>query len=230
MSDGVLGLAAQAVGDAGPSVGYAFKLRTLLADRYTAQAANISMTDEGVPREDVTTGAARLPGVLTRDQPNALLLLEGVNDLNASRDAAIPTVKAGLTAMVRQASRQGVTVFLATLLPQRPGGQRAFAPTSIPPANVEIRAIAAMEGAVLVDLFAAFDGQTATLIGPDGLHPNESGYQHMAETFFVSIRDRLELKTSNFEFGIKNPEWANRVRIPNSKFQIPNFAVRPPER
>jgi lysophospholipase L1-like esterase len=227
MSDGVLGLAPQAVGDAGPSVGYAFKLRTLLADRYTAQAQAISMTDEGVPREDVTTGAARLPGVLTLDQPNALLLLEGVNDLNAGHDAAIPTVKAGLTAMVRQANSRGVTVFLATLLPQRPGGQRAFAPASIQPANVEIRAIAAREGAVLVDLFAAFDGQTGTLLGPDGLHPNDAGYQKMAEVFFEAIRDRLEVKTSNLEFGMRNLEWSNRVRIPHSAFRIPNF-VGPP--
>src|SRR5206468_11799999 len=35
MSDGVLGLAPQTLGDPGPPVGYAYKLRALLADRYT---------------------------------------------------------------------------------------------------------------------------------------------------------------------------------------------------
>ena len=31
------------------------------------------------------------------------------------------------------------------------------------------------------------------LIGFDGLHPNEAGYQRMAETFYAEIRRRLEL-------------------------------------
>src|SRR5207237_520067 len=99
--------------------------------RYTAQS--ISMTDEGVPGEDVTKGAARLPAVLARDLPEVLLLLEGVNDLNGGHDAAIPTVKARLTDMVRQARGRGLPVFLATLIPQRPPGERAKAPESIPP-------------------------------------------------------------------------------------------------
>jgi len=203
MSDGVLGLRPQAVGDPGPAVGYAYKLRTLLAARYTAQT--ISMTDEGVPGENVTMGAARMPGVLTRDQPEAVLLLEGVNDLNGGHDAAIPTVRARLTDMVRQARGRGLPVFLGTLLPQRPGGQKAYAPESIPPANTAIREIAQTEGATLVDLFAAFDGQTATLIGSDGLHPNESGYQKMAQVFFDAIRARLELQSLNSGFALPTP-------------------------
>jgi lysophospholipase L1-like esterase len=221
MSDGVLGLAPQTVGDPGPPVGYAYKLRTLLASRYTTQ--NISMTDEGVPGETVSMGAARLPGVLTRDQPDVILLLEGVNDLNNGHDAAIPPVKAGLTDMVRQAHRRGLTVFLATLLPQQPPDMRAKAPESIVPANVEIRNVASAEGAVLVDLYAAFDGQATALIGPDGLHPNETGYQKMADVFFAAIRDRLELNPSNvdLEFGMWNCERYPPLHIPNSRFPIP---------
>ena len=219
ISDGVLGLAPKAVGDPGPPVGYAFKLRTLLANRYTAQT--ISMTDEGMPGESVTMGVTRLPGVLTRDQPEALLLLEGVNDLNGGMDAAIPIVINNLRTMVREARGRGMAVFLATLLPERPPGQRTGGAASIPPANARIRALAAAEGATLVDLFAAFDGQTGTLLGPDGLHPNDAGYQKMAEVFFDAIRDRLELKTSisgvwNQESGMGEPDAHSKFRIPNS--------------
>jgi lysophospholipase L1-like esterase len=46
---------------------------------------------------------------------------------------------------------------------------------------------------VLVDLYQVFDGQTDSLLGPDGLHPNDAGYHKMAETFFTAIRDRLEV-------------------------------------
>jgi lysophospholipase L1-like esterase len=199
MSDGVLGFAPFALGDPGPAVGYAFKLRTLLVDRYTAQT--ISVTDEGVGGETVirhspssrSVGVERLPGVLNRDAPEVLLLLEGVNDLNGGDDDTLAAVMNGLRSMVRLARGRGITVFLGTLLPQRPGGFRAFSPGAIVPANNLIRSIAASEGAVLVDLFQAFDGQTATLLGPDGLHPNDAGYQKMAETFFTAIRARLEV-------------------------------------
>jgi len=225
MSDGVLGLAPQSVGDAGPAVGYAYKLRALLATRYTAQT--ISMTDEGKPSEEVSMGTVRLPGVLTADQPEVVLLLEGVNDLNNGQDAAIPTVKKGLTDMVRTARGRGLTVFLATLLPQRPGGLRAHAPASIVAANAEIRNVANTEGAVLVDLYAAFDGQTSTLIGPDGLHPNESGYQKMADMFFAAITMRLETKTSNLEFGIRNLEFANGSSIASSNSRSSIAAATP---
>jgi hypothetical protein len=46
---------------------------------------------------------------------------------------------------------------------------------------------------VLVDLYPVFEGNLDTLLGPDGLHPTEAGYQKMAETFFATIRERLEV-------------------------------------
>jgi lysophospholipase L1-like esterase len=205
MSDGVLGFAPLAVGDPGPPVGYAFKLRSLLAARYTGQ--EFSVTDEGVGGENIARGTARLPGVLSRDAPEVLLLLEGVNDLNGGRDAAIPGVVDGLRTMVRVARGQGIVVFLGTLLPQRPGGFRAFAPGSIVPANNLIRSMAVAEGAVLVDLYQTFDGQTDTLLGADGLHPNDAGYQKMAETFFTAIGARLEIPPTS---SLSGHDWRPR--------------------
>jgi len=190
LSDGVLGFAPFGLGDPGPPVGYAFKLRTLLADRYTAQS--ISMTDEGVPGEGINAGLARLPGVLSRDAPEVLLLWEGVNDLAGGRIAAIATVANGLRSMVRTARGRGAIVFLATLLPQRPGGRRATAPELIAPVNEQIRAIAVAEGAALVDVNQAFTGDLGTLLGEDGLHPTEAGYEKVANTFFTAIQARLE--------------------------------------
>ena len=198
MSDGVLGLLPSAVGDPGPAVGYAYKLRALLVNRYTAQTFNV--TDEGIGGETVirraptqkSVGVERLPGVLSRDLPEALLLLEGVNDLNGGDDATELETVNGLRSMVRLARGRGVMVFIATLLPQRRGAFRAYSPDAIVPTNNMIRSMAAAEGAVLVDLYPAFDGKTDTLLGPDGLHPNDAGYQTMADTFFTAIRGRLE--------------------------------------
>ena len=191
MSDGVLGFAPFAVGDPGPSVGYAFKLKTLLEQRYPAQT--ITMTDEGVPSEMITSGVARLPTVLGRDAPEVVMLFEGINDLNTSRNAAIPVVVNALRSMVRTTRGLGMTPLVATFLPQRRGGQRAFAVDTIVPANDQVRAMAAAEGAGLVDLYEAFGANIDTLIGSDGLHPTEAGYQKIAETFFGVIRSRFEL-------------------------------------
>jgi len=201
MSDGVLGLTAlsSAPGDPGPVVGYAYKLRQLLRDRYTAQT--ITMTDEGCPGETVSTptppncpgGIYRMPTALSRDRPQAVLLLEGINDLNGSGGDAISTVVNGLRTMVRQARGSGLPVFIATLPPEGNGFRaRDGAKVAIPPTNEQIKFMASTEGAFVVDLFAAFDGKTDTLIGPDGLHPNDAGYAVMAQTFFDVIKTRLE--------------------------------------
>ena len=63
-----------------PPLSYPADVLTLLAGRYTTQ--RLSVLDEGVPGEKVSEGRFRLPRVLTSDRPDALLLLEGVNDLN----------------------------------------------------------------------------------------------------------------------------------------------------
>jgi hypothetical protein len=60
--------------------------------------------------------------------------------------------------------------------------------------DAQIRSLVAAEEAVLVDLFPLCEGKIDTLIGPDGLHPTQEGYQAMAEAFFAAIRERLELR------------------------------------
>jgi lysophospholipase L1-like esterase len=163
-----------------------------LSQRYPAQT--IDMYDDGLGGERVQPdGVLRLPGVLNNRTPQALLLQEGANDLNALGDAAIPGVISGLRVMIREARGRGVFVFLGTLLPQRPGGRNALAPASIIPANAQIRALAATEGAFLVDLYAAFGGSPDPLIDADGLHATAAGYQRIASTFFTAIQSRFEV-------------------------------------
>jgi len=98
--------------------------------------------------------------------------------------------------MIRDAQSRKIRVFVGTLLPEDRCGCRAFdfvdGRDDIVTANDQIRAMAASEGAFLVDLHQGFAGQTATLLSFDGLHPNEAGYAKMAEMFFDAIRQRLE--------------------------------------
>jgi lysophospholipase L1-like esterase len=173
---------------------YPRKLQTLLAERYPMQS--ISVVNEGVADEEVHAGAENLSRVLTTDAPEVLLLQEGVNTLNTGQTAAIPVIVDTLRAMIREARSRGIMVFVGTLLPQRTGGCRAYdlldETDDVIAANVQIRTMVGDEGAVLVDLYEAFAGHTAILLGEDGLHPSAAGYQEMAEAFFAAIVRRLE--------------------------------------
>ena len=159
------------------------------------------MLDEGVSGEKVSEGRFRLPRVLTSDRPDALLLLEGVNDLNENGVDGITRAINGLQAMVRNARDNGVVVFLATIPPQRPGGLRAYSPALVEPLNDRIRALAPQEGAVLVDVYRDFNGDIVGLLQDDGLHPNAAGYLRVAQSFFAAIRTTLEVVPPPSAFG-----------------------------
>jgi lysophospholipase L1-like esterase len=169
---------------------YPTKLQDRLAQRYTDQTPVV--VNEGVPGETTAAAIARLPGVLTVHQAEVLLLQEGANNVNSNDPASIPPLIRDLRTMIRTARDRGVRVFLGTLLPQRTGACRAYAPTLIEPANTQIRSLAAAEGATLVDLYQPFIGQLDALLGADGLHPNEAGYEQMAQTFLDVVQHELE--------------------------------------
>jgi hypothetical protein len=160
-----------------PPGSYPYLLETMLRARYTAQTSTIVVLDEGYGGEKVADGLARFGNTINLDAPvGAVLLIEGINDLNAASvigpaSAAIPTVVDGL--------------------PARQGG-KVGDPSVIPLANDRIRAMAAAEGAILVDLYQALGGVPDPWIGPDGLHPSKVGLEKIAQTFFDAIRARFE--------------------------------------
>jgi lysophospholipase L1-like esterase len=66
-----------------------------------------------------------------------------------------------------------------------------------------IRALATSENVPLADVYAAFGSDAPTLIGFDGLHPNSSGYQRIADTFLTAIKSSLETPRSAGSQAIK---------------------------
>ena len=181
---------------------YPGSLESMLKAHYTTQAQSISVKNEGCSGEKAVGasvcgggGVVRLPGVLIADNPQALLLLEGANDLSGGDSTAIASLTDALRTMVRQARSRGIVVFLSTLTPVRqngtpPRGNGGFLLT--PPANDQIKFVAISEGAILVDSFAGFGSSPDPFIGPDGLHPTLDGYQKLAQIFFGAIGTSLE--------------------------------------
>ena len=170
---------------------YPAYLQQLLAAMYTTQS--ITVANEGRSGEWAQDGQFRLPLTLDRSQPpaQALLLLEGVNDLSALGASGVSRAEAAIEAMARAGRSRKLRVFLATLPPQRPGGARAGSADLVPELNRRIRIIARGEGAVLVDLELIF-GTNYDLLSEDGLHPTSEGYRVIASAFFDAVRQDLE--------------------------------------
>lgn len=174
------------------SASYPFKLEMLLKDRYRTQ--DVTVGNDGVPGEQAYEAAQRrFRSMLRVHNPEAVLLMEGSNDLFFFQDEAFERALPALEEMVADAQENGSKVFLATIPPQRPNGtrNRGAVAALIPAFNKEIRALAQRTNATLVDIEPVILADM-TLIGDDDLHLTERGYQVMAETFFKVIRDTLE--------------------------------------
>lgn len=176
------------------AIGYPAMLQALLAERYRGQT--LTVLSHAAAAEEAESRRADFARVLTAAAPDVVLLQEGVNTLNRLHAEGIPIVVSALRDMIREAHSRGMIVFVGTLLPQRQGGCRAhdYADDTddIVQANVQLRTMVGQERALLVDLYEAFNGKTARLLGEDGLHPSLLGYQTIADAFFAAIRSHLE--------------------------------------
>ena len=169
---------------------YTVLLQKRLASRYTAQTPIV--WNEGAGGEFTTQGLIRLRPLLQQFRPEVLLLMEGTNDLlDGSRGA--DTAIVNLRQMIAVAKSMNVQVALATVPPQRPNGlrNRGAVAAIIPSFNDRIRALAASEGVVLVDVYAGMK-DNLNLIGMDDLHPTELGYSVMADVFYEAIMRAFE--------------------------------------
>ncbi len=185
----------------GPTHSYPFKLNDMLASRFRSQT--ITVINDGHPGETASLkwapldgrpiGEIRLPDALRLYSPSVLLLMEGANDLFFGHDAAVFDAAAALDRMVDEAQRRGIEVFIATIPPQRVGGNRTSVAQHIPALNDEIRALAARRGATLVDIFAALNQNLNLYIGQDDLHPTDAGFTAIADTFYAAIRAKLDV-------------------------------------
>jgi lysophospholipase L1-like esterase len=177
--------------DAGRPESYPFKLQTLLTARYTAQT--ITVLNAGKAGESAEQARDRFNGALSEAKPQLLLLMEGANDLNTPNESIdVSEIVAAMEDMVRDATLRGIPVMVATIPPQRLGGKTA-APGLVDKFNGQLRMMASKKGAQLVDVNAMLP---LSLIGQDGLHPTEAGYQKLAEIFLDAIKAKYEAPAS----------------------------------
>ena len=171
-----------------PAHSYPAKLLKLLEDRYTSQDPIV--LNDGYGGELAVASADRLADAIDEHRPEAVLLMHGVNDLNGVGPDVVRATADGIEELTKRAVQRGLPTFVATLPPLGPGG-KAGCPECVEPFNARLRAMVPAKGGILVDVHAAWAGRTG-LMGADGIHPTEEGYQVIAQAFFEAIRQTLE--------------------------------------
>lgn len=177
-----------------PGSAYPAALQRTLQGRYSSQAASISVFNYGSGGEKAINARARFFEALNTVRPEVVLLWHGHNDIPGGLDGAASGAASEMRIMAAEARLRGMRVFIATMVPPRPGGNRTIGQIYIDDYNNRMKALAASEGAVLVDIYAALLPEVTRYIGVDGLHPNEAGYTKIADVFFQSIQANFEVR------------------------------------
>ncbi len=177
-------------------------LQSLLAQRYRLQTPTVF--NAGCPGETITGSSSPCSGgnafsrfvrLTSTRRYQAVLIMEGSNDLYNGDAAVYPYAMAGLRQMILDARSRNIQPFLATIPPMDPSGFRGIRADMVPTFNAQVvQPLAAQENVPLVDVYSAFDNIN-TEIGFDGLHPTAAGYQKIAEAFLLKIEATLQTRS-----------------------------------
>jgi lysophospholipase L1-like esterase len=177
-----------------PSAAYPTVLERTLRGRYSSQAASITVANYGLGGEKAINARARFIEALNIVRPEAVLLWEGHNDIGGGIDGAASGAASEMRAMAAEARLRGMRVFIGTMVPPRPGGTKPIGQLYVDDFNNRMRALAANEGAVLVDIYGALLPEVTRWVGIDGLHPTEVGYAKIADVWFQAIQATFEVR------------------------------------
>ena len=168
---------------------------------------NFTVDNEGRPGEEARLALSRFTSLVSTRRPQAVLLLEGVNDLNGG--TSVSSAVAALQQMVEVARVYGATVLVGTMFQTcysanpYTGRVRLNSTDLIRPFNSALRAmVAGRQNVYVVNLDTAFgNGNCASdrginLVGEDGLHPSPSGYAAIAQAFGMAIRSVFAVRGS----------------------------------
>ena len=170
-----------------------------LASMLRTHWGRAEVVNEGQAATKSDAGAARLPASLADVRPAYTLIHYGTNDWNGSRCQRVVWcyTAASVKEMIRLARAAKSVPVVATLIPanpaasaerHRPDDRNAW----ILETNAAIKQVVAEEGAVLADVHALFvrEGEASwPQFFSDHVHPNDRGYDLMAEGFFRAIVD-----------------------------------------
>lgn len=167
--------------------GYVPKLARRLEERY---GTGIELVVEAVGGENTREALDRIDTFIHRHDPDVVLILTGIVDVNVEV-VRFPVVRTNIAEMMRIVQLRGKYPIIGTYPPVNPDGFRVFAIEHAARLNDVIRQEAKGKNVKIADHEAAAAGDYRGQ-GSDGVHPNNIGYETMAQTWFEAIEEALE--------------------------------------
>ncbi|HDR68638.1 MAG TPA: hypothetical protein ENN61_06250, partial [Bacteroidaceae bacterium] len=150
--------------------------------------------NRGVPAETTWEAVGRVFNVITSDLALYFLLMEGTNDVS-DQTYSLDATAFNLKEMAKKCLNFGVIPLISTIIPRARGRWTPIAQQRTFSLNDKIRILASDLKIILTENFQAFydypaaSGGYESLISTDNLHPNNQGYQFMAETWYARIKE-----------------------------------------
>jgi lysophospholipase L1-like esterase len=178
--------------------GYAERLQVGLNVYHAPQ--QFVVFNEGVPGEWASDPRTlpRLLSTISARQAQAVLLLEGINDL--SNGNGVSRTVAGVAQLINGATSLGVPVVVATMYPtyrvvSPEGSVRDNGASDVPAFNAALRQLVAGRlNVFLVDLEPAMNNRS--YVGNDGIHLTDAGFEVMASRFLAAIEAAFPVRGS----------------------------------
>ena len=213
--------------------GYRGRLETRLVQQLNR--ANVSRNgNQGTTSAE---GAARIGAWLRDFRPAYMLILYGTNDWNQSAcnsDISTCFTQASIRSMVQQTKANGSLPVVSTIIPANTGYDARVPPdrnVRIQQMNDQIRAVCQAEGCPVAESYNAFmtaAGGNLRSLYVDHIHPNDTGHDLIAQSFFEAITRATGGNAASFG---EPPEIAfapSRFKKAGSEGRIP-FAPTFPE-
>jgi lysophospholipase L1-like esterase len=185
--------------------GYTLRLQNLLGPHF----GRAEVVEWGRPGTNSAEGASRTRVTLGWYSPAYLLIMYGTNDWNSKECQGKPVTTCytidSLRAIVEDAKDRDTLPVLASIIPSNPARETENRNRWYDEMNVQIKALAAQQGALFADLNAEFkaSGNLPSLF-VDEVHPNDAGYQAMAQGWFKALsRGRSAAASASPRFGFE---------------------------
>jgi lysophospholipase L1-like esterase len=168
--------------------GYVLKLQSLLAPYF----GRAEVQSWGRPGTFSSTGADAMRTTLGWFDPAYVLIHYGTNDWEDQSCQDAPPTSCytidSLRSMIADSKRRDTLVVLSTIIPSNPTLNPPGRNTWFDNMNVEIKKLAQEQQVLLCDMNAEFKAQpNLASLYADSVHPNDAGYQVMAQGWFKAI-------------------------------------------
>ncbi|WP_216856449.1 GDSL-type esterase/lipase family protein, partial [Acidisphaera sp. S103] len=176
LSDGYRGPLWSAFADNNTSINF-------VGDQNDGPATLLDTANAGYGGLTTSQIAVRLPGLLESQNPNAILLMAGTNDIFGNVSAS--TIAANILSMLETVNNFNplIHVYVATLTPM----VNSYS-ADVAPVNSAITSMVAQAQVSGLNVSLVSMGNVTTAdISSDGTHPNATGYAQMAQNWYSAI-------------------------------------------